>query len=747
MTELAPVDHTNLDMDGLLDQLYGRIDSDERINSKWTDRGESDVGRALLELFAFVNTSLLQRLDMTANELFLATARQRGSVIRLANLIGYRVAGNISSSATLKFTVDLEDGETLRIPKFSQVSTTGSSAVGFHVWRDLELSNNSGGNSSISGTTIALQGELATEVFTSDGMTLNEEFPLPSSDIGQNTIDLRVDDTEWVEVDDFLQSNFESPHYTFGFDAQERGFIRFGDGAFGRRPRGTIVVRYLRSLGSAGNVGGNTIVNVANSIVLREDGDDDIISFEAEAQDDTLRTVTLTVTNESESSGGRDRESIESVKLNAPANRASSNRVVTENDYVVLLRGVDGVAKANAWGETNVLNDSGDPIDRSELSTYVNRTDSSGDRRTTEDMLDELVNLVYVIVAPPSSSSQSFISENLEENLNELLNSTSMIAVTNRIWHPHYARIDVRVNVKAIAGFNHETVETTILDALSNFFSIDNREFGQSVRFSQLSNLVSSLAGVDYFDLKIRKAAQIVSSRDLAEEFEIFSSGDSQNNQLKLLVDSTKSSAEVTIDLDADKVNNHREFIKSLFDKFADHDPPVKAIPQLIHNGRLAITSNSDSDPENSIVTLGDGSANSILELNDFVVNSQLIEDIDDTSEQTATLQTPVVPGTVRIVLSNDTDSNVLTLEDDGSDHLTQVTEGGGTNSLGSGNNDISYNTGVIRFTLSSAPDPAADAYIEYETRPSITESFDTIDIELERYEIATRGNFKVSFT
>jgi hypothetical protein len=60
---------------------------------------ESDLGMMFIELVAYMGSVMSMKADMLANENFFATATQRGSIIKLLQLIGVRLRGPLSAAA------------------------------------------------------------------------------------------------------------------------------------------------------------------------------------------------------------------------------------------------------------------------------------------------------------------------------------------------------------------------------------------------------------------------------------------------------------------------------------------------------------------------------------------------------------------------------------------------------------------------------------------------------------------------
>jgi len=97
-TQQRITDYTNRDYASLLASM---LDLADLKLPEWTDRSENDLGRLLVELFAYVGDELLYYQDRIANEAFLTTAVERRSVIDLLSLIGYTLATPSPASAKL----------------------------------------------------------------------------------------------------------------------------------------------------------------------------------------------------------------------------------------------------------------------------------------------------------------------------------------------------------------------------------------------------------------------------------------------------------------------------------------------------------------------------------------------------------------------------------------------------------------------------------------------------------------------
>jgi hypothetical protein len=112
-------------------------------------------------------------------------------------------------------------------------------------------------------------------------------------------------------------------------DQNDRATIRFGNGASGAPPTGTVQVTYKTGGGAGGNVD-------AGRLVVLEGAFTDVHGH----------PVQVSVTNADPASGGTDRQSVAAAKLLAPESLRTLTRTVTREDFEINARRVPGVARA-----------------------------------------------------------------------------------------------------------------------------------------------------------------------------------------------------------------------------------------------------------------------------------------------------------------------------------------------------------------------------------------------------------------
>lgn len=98
----SEVDFQAYDFDSMRTALvdYVRVNFPENFN----DYIESSEFIAIIELLAFLSTSLAFRMDLNSRENFLETAERRDSVFKLARMLGYNPKRNIPASGLMKLS-------------------------------------------------------------------------------------------------------------------------------------------------------------------------------------------------------------------------------------------------------------------------------------------------------------------------------------------------------------------------------------------------------------------------------------------------------------------------------------------------------------------------------------------------------------------------------------------------------------------------------------------------------------------
>lgn len=122
---------SNITYNNIIQDVYNLIQDNNELKDNWSDFVSSDAGRMMTELFAWVGERLAERIDSVGNELFLETADDKESVLRILKLVGYKLP--LSTSATLPCKLSIS------------TATPGTSIIE----SQLTLSNGAGSGNSV----------------------------------------------------------------------------------------------------------------------------------------------------------------------------------------------------------------------------------------------------------------------------------------------------------------------------------------------------------------------------------------------------------------------------------------------------------------------------------------------------------------------------------------------------------------------------------------------------------------------
>ena len=471
----ATNDYTNRDYESLLASL---LDQAALKLPEWTDRSENDLGRMLLESFAYVGDVLLYYQDRIANEAFLSTAVERRSVIDLLSLIGYTLATPAPATAELTIEVPNDSTEVIKVEvgaKFATQASPGQPAIEFIFLpadnRPLEFSRNGTGGTRVypdpkqvppESKLIVIQAKQVPENLdqyehlgqssgeANQSFRLRQNPVLLSRDPDQETyLTVEVDSgsgfEQWHRQDTLLHSRSTSKHFLVKVNESDEADIIFGDGKYGQIPRFGSVIRasYLTGGGTAGNVGRNAITQVVNSGVKTALGG-------------TLGS--LKVRNPRAASGGADRESIAQARQQAPSVYRSQQRAVTAADYVALAENFPGVAKATVdvpgWN-------------------YVD---------------------LYVV-----AEGNQPLTDDLRARLSQYFDNKRMVTTLVNVRQPDFVAIDVKVKELGIEPTYYvEDVQRLVESEIASLFEIDHLEFGQPFYLSKVYEAIENVPGVDF---------------------------------------------------------------------------------------------------------------------------------------------------------------------------------------------------------------------------------------------------------
>lgn len=317
------LDYTDKDFESVRARLIALV---RTVFPEWTDFNVATFGTIMLESFAFIMDVLTFYQDNQGREAFIPFAAIRKNMIALARQFGYEPAAATAATTDELFTLAAVPVADVVIPAGTRVFTKDvTGAIEFQLLVALTIPS----------------GTDPPQAFGTVEHSLPQEDTSPTTGLPDMTMLLTVspyvDDSAivvaangaYTQVDTFLDSESGDRHYMVLVDEDDRATILFGNGINGEIPVGTITVDYKTGGGSTGNVEANTITRIAGTFT-------DVLA----------NPVVVTVNNPEKASGGRGRETVEEMRVNAPASLRTLTRTVALEDYVTGAEGVNGVARA-----------------------------------------------------------------------------------------------------------------------------------------------------------------------------------------------------------------------------------------------------------------------------------------------------------------------------------------------------------------------------------------------------------------
>lgn len=322
------IDYTSRDYEAYRDLMIQKL---QEKMPEYTDTSDTDAGIVILESLANGLDILSLYSDMIANDVILPTTQDRKIALIIAKCLGYTPYNQTASEYNQVFVLGEVRNEDTIIPKGTVVKTKESSdlvTIYYETMSDLIIPKGSLGdeqdeNGNYLYTTLIKQGSsIYQDVIGSSTNAPLQSFVLSYTNVLVDSIELYVNEGKgqelWKRVDTFIDYDSNSRVYMVSVDEFDVCTIEFGNGLRGKVPSeypNGIVANYRIGGGEAGNVGVNIITELDSNVPYVEK------TFNLEA------TVL-----------GHEKESLDSIKENAPASFRTRDRIVSLDDYSDILR-------------------------------------------------------------------------------------------------------------------------------------------------------------------------------------------------------------------------------------------------------------------------------------------------------------------------------------------------------------------------------------------------------------------------
>jgi hypothetical protein len=295
---------------------------------------------SLLDVLSYNTYMNSYYLNMIGSEMFLDSSQMRNSVVSHAKELNYTPRSRTSSRALVTLAINTGADLPLNvvIPE-NYVFRTTVDGVNLDFTTNEIISINRSNSGYISDPVYIYEGRIVYEYFVVDGSV---RYTLSSSNIDANSIKVVV----IKSATDSANSVYKRADTLYGLtDTSEIYFVQgynndqyeivFGDGISGKAvTNGNIIqVKYRSTNGELGNKA---------------------VYFSPTAKIGDAKTYTITATTNISAVDGSERETIESIKLNAPRHFASQNRAVTKDDYTnLIIEKYPQIKTVNVYGGEN----------------------------------------------------------------------------------------------------------------------------------------------------------------------------------------------------------------------------------------------------------------------------------------------------------------------------------------------------------------------------------------------------------
>lgn len=447
---LIPViDYTSRDYESIRADMIRLIRA--RI-PQWTAENPSDFGVALVEAFAYGIDTLHYYLDRIANEAYLDTAVQRESLYSIASMFNYTPRAAIPATVSLEFS-NATTNE-IEVPALTRVQASVPGDNGGVIVKNFETleavtlpPGTPTAVSKVPGVT-AIEGRTYTDetLGVSNGF-INQKFLLPRTSVLPNTVSVTTElgtaITRWNEVNDLADADPTEKAFMVIRLTDGSSVVRFGDGLNGDIPGLHAVVRatYRVGGGASGNIPPENATTLVQPVLYG-----------------------VTVTNPDAATGGRNAESLDSIRINAARAFRSRDRAVTLSDFNAVAESFPGIAKAKTVGNNG-----------SSVTVYV-APDDDGTR-------------------------QPVLTQSLDDGVTAFLEDRSMAGVTVQVFGASFVPIYLVIEATCAPTALQAEVEQKIRETLSYEFRYQNVGFDQTVSLGRLYAILNTIDGL--YDVSI----------------------------------------------------------------------------------------------------------------------------------------------------------------------------------------------------------------------------------------------------
>lgn len=439
---------TDLDFDTIKNNLKTFLRSQDTLQDY---DYEGSALSTLLDVLAYNTQYNAYYLNMVANEMFLDTAIMRNSVVSQAKLMNYVPKSIISPSANVNIIVNGVTAPTITLSRGTKLMSESIDGINytFTTTDDKTVEVNLVTGVAEFNNVEIKQGIISTASFVVNNSTnKNSLFSIPDANIDITTMTVTVAQSSsntafdvYKESKSFLSLNSSSKVYFLQEGLNGNYEVYFGDGILGQKlVDGNIVtITYISS--------GGTASSGANSFILM----------------DTVAGYSNTsVTSVTAASKGADKESIDSIKFQAPKAYSAQGRAVSKDDYITAI-------------QQNNLGYSFDAV--SVWGGEDNDPPSYGS--------------VFISLKP--AGAYAFTQTQKEKLINDVVKPISVLTVEPKIVDPDYTYLQLTANVlfdPKRTNLTATQLQSNIKTAIANYANTALNTFNSTFSVTDFNEVV-----------------------------------------------------------------------------------------------------------------------------------------------------------------------------------------------------------------------------------------------------------------
>ena len=439
---------TELDFNNIKTSLKTYLQSQDTLKDY---NYEGSALSTLLDILAYNTQYNAYYLNMVANEMFLDTALQRDSVVSQAKLLNYIPKSSIAPSASITLKVNQVTDNSLTIPKYTTFMSEAMDGVNYNfVTQDSTTVGVVNNTATFDG--IILRQGIASSISYTVNSTDNPKyvFQIPESNVDTTTLTVSVQTSSsnnssyvYSQASDYLTLESNSLVYFLQEGVGGLYEIYFGDDILGKKLVDGNIVRLTYVV--------TDVAEGANNFILM----DSINGY----SNTTIYPLTS-------AKYGTKKESIDSIKFQAPKSYSAQKRAVTKEDYITAIQqnklgyAFDAV---NVWGGQ-------------ENSTPV-------------------YGQVFIAIKP--TGGYTLTATQKEKLIHDVIRPISVMTVEPTIVDPDYTYIQLTANVlydSKKTNLSASQLQASIKSTISNLAATSLNTFNSTFSATSFSNAIAMVS-------------------------------------------------------------------------------------------------------------------------------------------------------------------------------------------------------------------------------------------------------------